>query len=154
VVLPGPDTLGVMVLPVFRLVEEIRVAPVVRVISVPFADLSTLLYWLPRKATRILNPQNPAGKVKGCAGTSCHFGAPSGQGRRARHHPAAIPSSVHSATIVPSRRMTTTSLRASLSQRRFKRLQRRPGPAQRSVGGLVMQVSDHGDPAGRWITVG
>jgi hypothetical protein len=55
-------------------------------------------------ATRSLNPQNDAGRVKGGADPGgLPFGSPAGQGRGGRHHPPSTLSSAPSATIALSR---------------------------------------------------
>jgi hypothetical protein len=72
----SPDTFSVMVFPVCRFVYETLKKPVRRKIIDPseaFSSFSNLLSaW---GVTRTLNPQNGAGKVKGCsAGRNCHLG--------------------------------------------------------------------------------
>src|SRR5215469_5538410 len=72
---PGPFSGTVMVFPVCRFVYETVTAPVKRNVVDPSAVLRTLVYsLLTGKATRTLNPQNDAGRVKGGPPGGCHLG--------------------------------------------------------------------------------
>src|SRR5215470_1789834 len=94
-----------MVFPVCRFVYEAVTAPVKRKVMDPSAVLRTLVNsLLTGTATRSLNPQNDAGRVKGGNGPGgCHLGP-----RPARTGEAVTtpPSSAPSATITPSCRLT------------------------------------------------
>src|SRR5215470_16876943 len=90
VAFPGPFIFSVMVFPVCRFANETVTAPVKRNVLDPSAVLRILVYsLLTTVVTRILNPQNDAGRVKGFAGPVCHL-CPGrrGPGRPSPPHPA------------------------------------------------------------------
>src|SRR5262249_52652621 len=100
-----------MVFPVRRFVFDTVDAPVIRVVMDPFLAWRILLYSLfTGKLTLILNPQKLAGRVKGAAGANCHLGPRPARAGVPVTTPPTMPSSVQSATTIPSRRMTTTPL--------------------------------------------
>src|SRR5262249_18117376 len=108
VTFPGPDKFSVMVLPVLTFVNEAELNPVTRKVIEPSEALRTLTNSLfTTGATRTLNPQNDAGKVKGSAAVNCHFG-PRAKAGAAVTTPPKMPSSAPSATIIPNRLMATT----------------------------------------------
>src|SRR5262249_37246475 len=97
----------VMLFPVCRFVYEAVTAPVNRNVLDPSAVLRTLVYsLLTGKATRSLNPQNDAGRVKGGPPGGCRWGPRPARAGEAVTAPPNRPSSAPSATITPSRLMT------------------------------------------------
>src|SRR5215471_18614940 len=107
---PGPFSGTVMVFPVCRFVYETVTAPVKRKVVDPSAVLRTLVNsLLTGKATRSLNPQNDAGRVKGGPEGCCHLCPRPARAGEAVTTPPSTHSSAPSATITPSRLMAITS---------------------------------------------
>src|SRR5215467_14819547 len=110
VAFPGPFWGTVMAFPVCRFVYEAVTAPVNRNVVDPSAWWRTLVYsWLTGNATRSLNPQYNAGRVKGGPPGGCHLGPRPARAGEAVTTPASMPSSAPSATITPSRLMAITA---------------------------------------------
>src|SRR5215470_123097 len=110
VAFPGPFSGTVMVFPVCRFVYEAVTAPVKRKVMDPSAVLRTLVNsLLTGTATRSLNPQNDAGRVKGGNGPGgCHLGPRPARAGEAVTTPPSPHNSAPSATITPNRLMTIT----------------------------------------------
>src|SRR5262249_15049669 len=96
-------------LPAPRFVNVILREPVTRVVMDPSEALSTFSYSLAAgSVTRILNPQNNAGRVKGFSSWNSHLGPRPARAGEAVTTPPSMPSSAPSATSTPSRLMAIT----------------------------------------------
>src|SRR5215471_15300580 len=93
VILKAVDAFTVMAFPVLRFVNAILREPVISVVLDPSAVLRTLMDSLSTAGvTRILNPQNFAGRVKGPDSTISHLGPRPARAGEAISTPPSMPS--------------------------------------------------------------
>src|SRR5262249_47378003 len=138
----GPDTFSVMAFPVPGFVNVILREPVTRVVMDPSEALSTFSYSLAAgSVTRILNPQNNAGRVKGFSSWNSHLGPRPARAGEAVSSPPSMPSSAPSATITPSRLMTITPHSAATERGLVPGIILRPPETGQSWRGEVLRVA-------------